>query len=221
MFRGILLDLDGTLADSLESLAVSCNKGLEYVGLQPQPEEAYKQFAGDGPPTLVKRALEAAGDYKAENLEAVLEIYQSELTNYDNFSVKGFEGMKEALDGIKENGGILMVITNKPQMRAEEVVEQLFGKNYFDLIIGFSDAFPRKPNSQSTKYAMEQYGLKPEECMYVGDTDVDMQTGTGAGAYTVGVLWGFREKEELEKHGADVIISHPSELLEIFMKGNE
>lgn len=220
MFRGILLDLDGTLADSLESLAVSCNKGLEHVGLLPQPEEAYKQFAGDGPPTLVRRALEAAGDKTAENYETVLEIYHRELTNYDNFTVKGFDGMKEALDGIKEKGGVLMVITNKPQLRAEEVVEQLYGKGYFDLIIGFSDSFPRKPNPGSTKYAMEQFGLKPEECMYVGDTDVDMQTGTGAGAYTVGVLWGFREREELEQYGADEIISHPMELLDIWNRGN-
>lgn len=218
MFQGILLDLDGTLADSLESLAISCNKALEKFDLPGQPVEAYKQFAGDGPPTLVRKALAAAGDTAGTNYEAVLEEYTETLKLYKNYKMGTFDGMKEALQGIKEDGGKLIVVTNKPQERAVEVVEELFGKDYFDLIVGFSERFPRKPDPSSTKYAMEYFGLKPEECIYAGDTNVDMKTGKGAGAYTVGVLWGFRDRQELEENGADLIVSKPLELLEVWKK---
>lgn len=219
MFRGILLDLDGTLADSLESLAISCNKALEKCNLPAQPVEAYKQFAGDGPPTLARKAVVAAGDVEGKYYEAVLEGYQEALKSYSNYKIKTFDGMKEALQGIKEDGGKLIVITNKPQKRAVEVVEGLFGKKYFDLIVGFSERFPRKPDSTSTRYAMDYFQLKPEECIYVGDTNVDMKTGKGAGAYTVGVLWGFRDRKELEENGADIIISNPIELLDVWKPG--
>lgn len=219
MFRGILFDLDGTLADSLESLAVSCNKALEKCNLSAQPVEAYKQFAGDGPPTLVRKALAAAGDVNGDNYEAVFEGYQEALKSYCNYKMKTFDGMKEVLRVIKEDGGKLIVITNKPQNRAVEVVEELFGKNYFDLIVGFSERFPRKPDPASTKYAMEYFQLKPEECIYVGDTNVDMKTGKGAGVYTVGVLWGFRDRHELEENGADLIVSRPLELIELWKQG--
>lgn len=218
MFQGILLDLDGTLADSLESLAVSCNKALENVHLPAQPVEAYKKFAGDGPPTLVKKALAAAGDKDGKYYDEVLEGYQEELKAYKNYKVDTFDGMREALTAIRQSGGKLAVITNKPQDRAVEVVESLFGKDFFHLIVGFSERFPRKPDPSSTKYAMEELGIEPEKCMYVGDTNVDMKTGKGAGVFTVGVLWGFRDREELEENGADCIISHPSELEQLWKR---
>lgn len=221
MFRGILLDLDGTLADSAESLAISCNKALEKFDLPGQPVEAYKQFAGDGPPTLVRKALMAAGDTEGKYYEAVLAEYQEELKIYSNYNVDTFDGMRDTLQTIKEDGGKLIVITNKPQNRAVEVVEKLFGKDYFDLIVGFSERFPRKPDPASTRYAMDYFQLKPEECIYVGDTNVDMITGKGAGAYTVGVLWGFRDRQELEENGADLIISKPLELVDVWKQGRE
>lgn len=216
MFEGILLDLDGTLADSLESLAVSCNQALEKVHLPVQPMEAYKKFAGDGPPTLVRKALNAAGDKEGKYYEEVLEEYQEALKDYKNQHVDTFEGMHEALKAIRDSGGKLAVITNKPQKRAVEVVENIFGKGFFHLIVGFSDRFPRKPDPSSTIYAMKELGIVPEKSMYVGDTDVDMKTGKGAGAFTVGVLWGFRDRQELEENGADCIISHPSELEQLW-----
>ncbi|MBQ3601082.1 MAG: HAD family hydrolase [Lachnospiraceae bacterium] len=216
MFRAILLDLDGTLADSLESLAISCNEALKECGLSPHPKEAYKKFAGDGPPTLVERAITASGDIEKKYYEKVLHGYQEKLKDYKNYKIDTFHGMHEALQKIKDAGGKLIVITNKPQERAEEVVAELFGEGYFDLVVGYSEKFPRKPSPDSTKYAMEYFGLQPNACMYVGDTDVDMKTGKGAGAYTVGVLWGFREKEELEVNGADIIIKNPLELVDIY-----
>lgn len=82
--------------------------------------------------------------------------------------------------------------------------------------MGYTGRFPRKPDISSTCYAMDYFGLKPKECIYVGDTDVDMKTGKKARAYTVGVLWGFRERKELEENGADLIISDPLELLKVW-----
>ena len=221
MFRGMMFDLDGTLADSLKSLAVSCNKALEKFGLPKQPVDAFRQFAGDGPPVLVRRALAAAGDTEGKYYEEVLQEYQKELSHYRTDKIGTFDGIREILQEVKKDGGKLIVVTNKPLERAVELVETLFGSNYFDLIVGYTGQFLRKPDISGTRYAMDSFGLQAKECIYVGDTDVDMKTGKEAGAYTVGVLWGFRERKELVENGADLIISDPLELLKVWENGRK
>ena len=116
------------------------------------------------------------------------------------------------LNALKEKGLLLAVNSNKPQERTVNVVEKNFGKGTFDILVGQSDERARKPAPDGVFYIMEQLGLVREEVIYLGDTCVDMKTGKSAGVYTVGALWGFRDRQELEENHADAIIEHPMEL---------
>ena len=107
--------------------------------------------------------------------------------------------MPETLKELKKRGVKLGVCSNKPHEAAVKVVERMFGSQIFDAVMGQSDSVRKKPAPDGPLKIAEQFGIKPEECMYLGDSGTDMQTGKAAGMYTVGVLWGYREKEELLK----------------------
>lgn len=215
MYKAAIFDLDGTIADTLESIAIATNKTLEACGYQAIDIEQYKYFAGDGADTLIRRALIAAGDEKQNNFEKAYEIYKGIFEIDCTYKVTVFDGIKETLQQMKQKGMKLAVVTNKPHLRAVTVVEYLFGKNYFDEIIGQQEGMPKKPDPTSVLLVAKRMQVPVEQCVYVGDTNVDMQTGNRAGMYTVGVLWGFRERKELEENGACQIVERPEELLEI------
>lgn len=119
------------------------------------------------------------------------------------------------LEEAKKRGIKIAVVSNKPHERTMDVVEKLFGKDFFDMVVGQREGIEKKPDPIGVLEAAKQFGLTREECMYVGDTDVDMETGHRAGMFTVGVLWGFRSREELEENKADYIVEKPEELLEL------
>lgn len=215
MYKGMIFDLDGTLADSVESMATAGNKVLKSCGLKPQPVESYKYFAGDGADTLIYRVLAAAGDAKGEWFDKAYTEYQELFKKDCTYKVKPYDGILELLQEAKARGIRLSVVSNKPHERTLEVVEKLFGTELFDKVIGQRDGIAKKPDPAGALEAAESLGLKPEECMYVGDTNVDMETGHRAGMFTVGVLWGFRDREELEANHADAIIARPEELLKL------
>jgi phosphoglycolate phosphatase len=129
------------------------------------------------------------------------------------YQVKPYDGICELLEALKAAGIRIAVLSNKPHQQTIDVVEALFGKGYFDLIQGQVDQVPVKPDPAGAFLILEKLGLSASEVLYVGDTGTDMQTGKGCGAFTVGVLWGFRKRDELEENGADAIIAHPLELL--------
>ncbi|MEG1991905.1 MAG: HAD family hydrolase [Acetivibrio sp.] len=215
MIKGVLFDLDGTLADSLASMALSGNKALADVGLPPQPMDKYKYFAGDGADMLVKRALIAAGDESLDFYDKTYLQYKNYFRVDCTYQVEPFSGIMELLQELKKRKIKIGVISNKPHQRTVDVVNALFGKNYFDILVGQKKEIPKKPDPQSSQIAAKELGILPKECIYVGDTNVDMKTGIAAGMYTVGVLWGFRSREELEKYKPNAIIEQPKELLEL------
>ncbi len=215
-YKGILFDLDGTLVDSVESIAMAGNKALHGVGLKEHPVDNYKYYAGDGVDMLIKRALKDAGDISGEHFDKAYAIYKECFKEDCTYKVQAFDGIKEMLDQLKKQGIKIGVISNKPHLRTVDVVESIFGKGYFDIIAGQKEEVPKKPNPTSTLAAAKELGIRREECVYVGDTDVDMQTGNRAGMFTIGVLWGFRDEGELEKNNAQMIIKKPEELFHIF-----
>lgn len=129
------------------------------------------------------------------------------------YHVKPYEGIPETLDALKQAGIKIAVFSNKPHERTVDVVETLFGKDYFDEILGQADDRPKKPSPNGVFYLAEKLGVEIQDIAYVGDTSTDMMTGKSAGAWTIGVLWGFRGRDELEKYKADVIIDKPSDIL--------
>lgn len=215
-FKAVIFDLDGTLADSLESIAYSANRAIEAFGYKPFEVERFKRFAGDGADTLIKRCLKESGDTELKDFEKAFEKYK-ELFKVDcMYKVKPYDGIVELLEKLKENNVKLAVLSNKPQERTEDVIKALFGDKLFDMVLGHSDKRAKKPSPEGAIYIAEKFGVSAEECVYVGDTNTDMKTGKSAGMFTVGVTWGFRDSLELFENGADKIINKPMEILELF-----
>ncbi len=215
-----IFDLDGTIADTLESMGHTCNLVLQDLGLAPQPLEAYKTFVGDAVAKLIERALLAAGDATDENgmpvhQEEALNAYLTKFADSCTYGVAAYGEMKNTLEILKEENAKLAVFTNKRHPYAVKVVEKVYGKGFFDYILGEGNGFSKKPSPEGALHIAQMYGIQPQHCVYIGDTNTDMETGLAAGMYTVGVTWGFRSKAELEAYNPAKIISNPKELLEI------
>ena len=213
MIKLCIFDLDGTLAQTLESMAVSANKALSELGLPEQPVDAFRYFAGDGAKELCKRCLRAAGDTNCDRFDVMYEKYRGYFKQWCMYEVKPYQGISELLNQIKKEGIRIAVLSNKPHDQAVDVVETLFGKGYFDAIQGQTESVPRKPSPVGALRLAGKFGVDEEECLYIGDTATDMQTGTAAGMTTVGVLWGFRDKRELIENHAKWIVEKPEEIL--------
>lgn len=211
--KAVIFDLDGTLTDTLKSIWKSANLALADVGLPPFEADRYRYFVGDGAEELVKRALIADGDTKLVHLKQMRESYRRHFEKYVNYEVKPYDGILELLKNLKERNILLAVNSNKPHERTIDVVEGIFGRETFDILAGQCDSRKRKPAPDGIFYIMEQLKLAKEDIIYLGDTCVDMKTGKSAEVFTVGALWGFRDRQELEENHADAIIAHPMELL--------
>lgn len=212
--KAVIFDLDGTLSDSIESIKYSADKALGEFGFGPFTEKQYKYFVGDGAANLVKRALLAGGDRELAHFEAAFARYKEIFREYCMYQVKPYDGIRELLAALKERGVRIAVLSNKPHANTVDVIETLFGKNYFDRIQGQTEGIAIKPSPEGVFLILREWKMAPEDILYLGDTGTDMRTGKSAGAFTVGALWGFRERGELEEGGADALIGHPMDLLE-------
>lgn len=215
MIKACILDLDGTLADTLESMAYVANSILKSYGLPEMPVDNYRYYCGEGAHMLMRRCLTDAGDKELVHLEEGEKTYRDMFAKDPMYKVVYYPGMPETLNELKRRGVKLAVCSNKPHPAAVKVIGLMFPGD-FDIVIGQSDAIRRKPAPDGPLKVAEEFGVKPEECMYVGDTQTDMETGKAAGMLTIGALWGFRDREELESNGADVLAEKPLDLLNIF-----
>lgn len=214
MYKCCVFDLDGTIADTINTIAYYCNRSLEHFGLPSIDTERYKYLVGNGYKVLVHGMLKEVG--APDGLFSKLAPYYHDLYETDSlYLTKPFDGMAELLAALKSHGLKIAVLSNKPHGAVVPVAEKLYGKGTFDLCYGFREGVPLKPDPTMLNNILEDFGAKPSECIYVGDTSTDMKTGKNAGAFTVGVLWGFRDRSELESSGADLIVSKPSEILKL------
>lgn len=213
--KACIFDLDGTTLDTVESIATTANQALQKFGFVPHPQEQYKIFAGDGQIELIKRALKAAGDEKLASFDAVMQEYIQLFKTGCMYHVKPYDGIRELLKALKKQGILIAILSNKAHQNTCAAVEELFGKGYFDYILGQKPEYERKPSAEGVQIILEELGVEADDCLYIGDTSTDMQTGKNASMYTVGVTWGFRDETELITHGADAIIHTPMELLDI------
>ena len=214
MIKACIFDLDGTLADTLESMAYVANEIMEKFSLKPQPTDNFRYYSGEGADMLIKRCLIDAGDPELIHYEEVRELYRKKFDEDPLYKVVPYKDMPETVEELKAKGMKLAVCSNKPHVAAIKVIDQMFA-GYFDLVIGQSEAIRRKPSPDGPLKAASEFGVSPKECMYVGDTKTDMETGNAAKMHTVGVLWGFRDRQELEDNGAEVIAEKPRDLLQI------
>ena len=214
MKQAVIFDLDGTLSDSIASIKYCGDRAIAPFGYGPFPESDYKYFIGDGVVNLIRRVLTASGDKELVHFDEALRLYKEYFAADCMYQVKPYEGIRDLLAQLKERNIRIAVLSNKPHAQTIDVIETLFGRGYFDVIQGQKEGVPIKPDPGGVFAILEQLGLKPEDILYLGDTATDMKTGKSAGAFTLGALWGFRDRRELEESHADAIIDSPLELLD-------
>lgn len=216
MYRCCIFDLDGTLLDTIHALTYTTNLVLKRLGLGEVDEAHMKHFVGDGYRTQMERCLKYAGDPELTRYEESLAIYTEEFASHCLYRVKPYEGIRELTEFLRSRGVKLAVLSNKPHARTVENIETIFGKGYFDAVAGEREGIPKKPDPRGVFALAAELGVPLEECLYFGDTNTDMLTGRNAGVDTVGVLWGFRDREELEAFAPAYLVEHPSEVRKIF-----
>ena len=214
MIKLCIFDLDGTVLDTVTTIAYYGNYALSKHGIEPIDVEEYKYFAGNGAVNLIKRALRFRDALTDETFEKVFADYNTAYNANTSYLTAPFDGIPETLDAIKAQGIKMAILSNKPHFATCGVINSLFGEGYFDCVYGQREDVPIKPDPTAVYGIINEMNVKPEECLYIGDTGTDMKTGKNAKLYTVGVLWGFRGKDELLEGGADTIIEKPQQLLD-------
>lgn len=211
-YKGIIFDLDGTLADTLTDIADSVNRILEKHGFQKHPVEQYKLMIGNGLDNLVKRAIPETSRQPELVSRCLTEMINDYAENCLNKTCL-YPGIRELLNNLVAKKFKMAVFSNKAHPLTLKIVDHLLKDISFVNVIGARQEYPKKPDPAVALLLSDQMGLSPKDIIYVGDSDVDMMTATQAGMLPVGVLWGFRSKDELVSNGARILLSHPSELL--------
>lgn len=213
MYKACIFDLDGTLTDTLESLAYSVNETMKEMGMPQITTEQCREFVGNGAKVLIEKTLKASGDEKLTRFDEAYETYLRIFDKCCTYRVKPYPGIPEMLKEMKAQGLKLGVLSNKPDRQAVHVVEEIFGKNIFDHIQGQKDGVPRKPDPTAVLSIAAEFGSYPSETLYIGDSEVDGATGKAAGMDTVLVTWGFRSRYVLEAAEPYRIVDSTDEIL--------
>lgn len=213
-FKAVLFDLDGTLLNTLDDLADSMNNSLKRFGFPPHPVDTYKYLIGDGLRNLVFRALPEQN----RDETTINKIATAEREEYGrNWASKThpYEGVPELLDALTARKIAICILSNKPDDFTHVIVQKFLSNWKFAAVQGQSKDTPVKPNPTGANQIAQKLGLAPAEFLYVGDSNTDMQTANAARMFPVGVLWGFRPKDELIEAGAKALIERPQDLLNL------
>ena len=204
--------MDGTIVNSMLDLAACTNAAMNKHGYPAKPAEDYTKFAGNGIYVMIQRAL-APNEVSDQKLKEIrddfFEIYKDNCT----VNTTAYEGVPELVSDLKKKGIKVGCITNKVEPIAFKIIDHFFGG--MDVVYGQVDGVPNKPDPLLTLKALKELDITPDECLFVGDSDVDMQTACNSGAHGVGVLWGFRDEAELRENGAEYIVKTANEILTI------
>lgn len=213
MLKAVLFDLDGTLINSLADLAAATNYAISLLGVLPHETERFKYFVGDGMRKLIERALpENMRD--TATVDKTLQVFLAYYKAHSLDKTEPYSGIAELLDVLNSRGIITAVITNKADAAAKSIVQHFFGEQ-IKYVYGQREGIPTKPDPTLTLLAMRELGVDPNECLFAGDSGMDMAVAVNSGAVPVGVTWGFRTADELEENGAEYIINAPCELLNL------
>lgn len=210
--KAFIFDLDGTLVDSLTDLATAVNRMLDANGYPRVSIDIFPQHIGDGMKKLVERAL-PADKRDSENAERCADEYLAHYEKCWHDATHVYEGMADVVAKLRARGVRLGVISNKPHRFTVLCAEHFFPAGSFEVILGQREGIPRKPDAAGGREIVQRLGLEAAECAYIGDSGVDMEFGKATGMRRIGALWGFRDRAELVAAGAEVLITHPSELL--------
>ncbi len=216
----IIFDLDGTLLNSVEDLGRAVNHALQLRGLVTHTMGEYRYFVGNGVRKLIERALRASLGHDADTKlqEEVLADFMPYYIEHKCDYTRPYDGIPELLQALEKHGVKIAVASNKFIEGTQALVKNFFPDVTFTSVLGQREGVPVKPNPQIVYDILSEAGVTASEALYVGDTGIDMQTARNAGVESIGVLWGFRTKDELIENGAVHIISKPSEILNLLQE---
>ena len=222
MYSACIFDLDGTLANTLYSIAFFSNAALRKCGYRAIPDGDYRRIVGDGADIQLRRMLRSVcGDnpFSEQDVEWLKKIYYALYGNDPVHLVRDYPGMEKTVAALRERGIRTAVLSNKPDAWTQAIVSSLFPEGSFDRCYGQSPLFPRKPSPAGALKIAQELSLVPGKILYIGDTNTDMKTGKSAGMDTAGALWGFRGRAELEENHATYLIESPEEILSLVSGG--
>lgn len=217
-YNPIIFDLDGTLLNTLGDLAAAGNHALEKSGFPTHAEEKYRYFVGNGIPKLIERMCPP--DTSAEVLERVHTVFSEYYGKHKSDRTKPYDGMPELLAELKAHGITAVCNTNKDYVFAETLLRSFYGDTLAE-IVGAGLGYATKPDPKAALYLAEKYAVKDCKPLYVGDSGVDMQTALNAKIDGCGVLWGFRDRPELESFSPAHIAENVEQLREIILGGRK
>ncbi|MCH4240200.1 MAG: HAD family hydrolase [Oscillospiraceae bacterium] len=221
MYKACIFDLDGTLANTLRSIAGFSNRALRECGYPEISTDSYRHIVGNGVEVQLCRMMDTVcpnGWPEAERLK-VRNLYEKYYGEQPLLNISNYPGVPQLLQELKSHGIKTAVLSNKPDEWTQPVIAGLFSGRTFDAIRGKRDGVPCKPAPDGALLLAKELGVTPAQCLYIGDTATDMQTGSAAGMDTAGVLWGFRDRAELESAGAHIVISDPAQILDAVLHG--
>ena len=212
MYNTYIFDLDGTLLDTITDLADSCNFALRTHGMPEHSVDDVRRFVGNG----VRKLMERAIPHGAENpdFEATFATFREHYMHHSLDTTQPYPGISEVLADLKARGCRLAVVSNKMMAATVELCRHFF-PDTIEVAIGEHEAegIRKKPAPDTVFAALRELGVEKDRAVYVGDSDVDVQTAANSGLPCISVLWGFRDRDFLIQHGAKTFISAPSELL--------
>ena len=210
-----IFDLDGTIADTLADLADAVNYALDKLGYPVHPYESFNQFVGNGVQKLCYRALPDDKKDETEKLVALFSEYYNE--HFLDKTVL-YKGMSETIHKLGSFGIRLAVATNKPQDFARKIVDALLPDVEFISVLGGCSERPKKPDTAIIREILERLPIEDNQVFMIGDSNVDIQTAKNSGIISIGCIWGFRGREELESEGADYIAETPGDIAKIILE---
>lgn len=217
MIKAVIFDMDGTVADTLRSIAGFGNAALAAHGFSTLETELYRQLVGNGADVLIRRMLLSTGlPHTEETVQAVRKTYDALYEADPTKLVTPYPGIPDMLKTLRAAGIRTAILSNKPDNMTCFIADALF-PGLFDIVHGQRSGIPKKPDPTAVRMLCDELGVTPDECLYVGDSGVDMQTGHNGGIVSVGVTWGFRGADELRENGADHLIDTAEALLSLIM----
>lgn len=213
----MIFDLDGTLLNTIDDLTAAGNHVCAAHGWPTYTADQFKRMVGSGIPTLVKRF--SPDGLSDDQVAGALAEFSAYYNDHKADQTAPYPGIPELLAALKNAEIHMAVLSNKAHTFAGPVVEGYF-PGIFETVQGALPDAPLKPDPTLLRALMEQLGAKPENTLFVGDSDVDVRTGKNGGLTVCGVLWGFRDRPELEEAGADYVIDQPEQLLALIRQGH-
>ena len=214
MYTTYIFDLDGTLLDTLDDLAASVNYALRTHGMPGHSTDDVRRFVGNGVRKLMERAVPDGADNPL--FEEAFATFRQHYMTHSLDTTRPYKGVPETLAALKARGCRLAAVSNKMMAATQSLCSHFF-PDTIEVAIGEHEAegIRKKPAPDTVIAALDALGVGKERAVYVGDSDVDIQTARNSGLPCISVLWGFRDRDFLKQHGAESFISTPSELIDV------